>query len=169
MAGPPHFLLLCEATPRTNRRAPGGRWRFLLESLSGEVRLEAAHAEPDVSGERLELLAVVRGLEALDQPSRVTLVTRSRNVARGLRYGLDAWRDSDWQWERFGRMMPVKNGDLWRRIDGALRYHAVECRTWRLDPPAGGCVPAGRRQATGVVPHPHIWGVRRRAASGQNA
>ncbi len=88
-------------------------------------QFEAADAEPDAQGERLELLAVVRGLEALEQPSRVTLVTPSKYVNRGLTYGLEEWRANDWQWEHFGEMVPVKNRDLWQRVDRALAYPPV--------------------------------------------
>jgi hypothetical protein len=76
---------------------------------------------------------VIRGLEALDEPSRVTLVTSSRYVRRGLLYGLTEWRTNDWAWEWYGQMVPVKNRDLWQRLDRALEYHHVECRRWRLD------------------------------------
>jgi len=128
----PHFLLFSEASDASEDRPDTGRWRFVLEALDGSTSLEAADEETEVSAERLELLAIVRGLEALDQPSRVTLVTRNRNISRGLRYGLEQWRENDWQWERFGQMTPVKNGDLWRRIDQALSIHTVECRAWKL-------------------------------------
>lgn len=126
----PHFLLFSDAH-RTSRST--GRWRFLLESIRGETVVEASDEEEGVRGERLELLAVVRGLEALDQPSRVTLVTPSRHVTRGLRFGLEEWRQNGWRWERDGRQVPVKNRDLWQRIDRALQFHRVECRTWRID------------------------------------
>ncbi len=97
------------------------------------MEAEAADEEPGTPADRLELLAIVRGLEALDQPSRVTLFTASRYVARGLRFGLESWRESDWQWERFGQMQPVKNADLWQRIDQAMRFHQVDVRTPRYD------------------------------------
>ena len=128
----PHFLLFSEASDATEARPDSGRWRFVLEALDGSTALEAADEETEISAERLELLAIVRGLEALDQPSRVTLVTRNRNISRGLRYGLEQWRENDWQWERFGQMQPIKNGDLWRRIDQALSIHEVQCRAWKL-------------------------------------
>ena len=86
------------------------------------------------SRERLDLLAVVRGLEALDQPSRVTLVTASGYVHRGLRFGLPAWRQNGWQWERYGQMVPIKNRDLWQRVDRALEFHEVAFRCARIDP-----------------------------------
>jgi ribonuclease HI len=144
----PHFLLFSEAsdTPSDERRASGS-WRFVLEAVDGSHSLEAGDDEHETSPERLELLAIVRGLEALDQPSRVTLVTRSRHVSRGLRFGLEQWRENDWQWERFGQMIPVKNGDLWQRIDHALKIHRVDCRAWKLESADDLAAPPARRQS----------------------
>jgi hypothetical protein len=101
----------------------------MLESGDGSHSLKVEDDEPDTHGERLELLALVRGLEAVPQPARVTLVASSPYVNRVLNGGLDDWRSSDWQWERHGEMVPVKNADLWRRVDRALHFHSVECRT----------------------------------------
>lgn len=103
------------------------------EAEASRLHFEAGGTEEDISGERLELLCVVRGLEALDQPSRVTLITPSPYVREGIRYGLEQWRENDWQWESFGRMVPVKNQDLWQRVDIALKFHHLECLTWRFD------------------------------------
>lgn len=125
----PHYLLFAEA----NRQEEPGSWRFTLKSADGAEQIEAADREPDTQGERLELLSVVRALEALDQPSQVTVVTPSRYIERGLSDGLDDWRTSGWKWEKYGRMVPVKNGDLWRRVDRAMRFHRLECRRLRLD------------------------------------
>ena len=133
----PHYLLISECARVAARSATcAGRWRFVLEELGGASRLEASDDEPGVTGERLELLTVIRGLEALDQPSRVTLITASRYVSRGFRYGLVEWRNSDWKWERFGQMVPIKNNDLWQRVDRALEFHRVECRIWSFAPEA---------------------------------
>lgn len=138
----PHYLLFSEAREKRNaalanrhQSGPTGQWRFVLESVEGSEKLEAVEEEPETHGDRLELLAVVRGLEALDQPSRVTLVTRSRYVARGFRFGLQEWRDNGWKWENYGEYTNINNDDLWRRVDHAMNYHQVECRTWRFDPP----------------------------------
>ena len=103
-------------------------WRFVVEALDGSIAVEERDVEPGLMGERLELLAVIRGLESLEQPSEVFLLTPSRYVVRGIRYGLPAWRESKWCWERFGCMVPVKNADLWERVDRALTYHRVRCR-----------------------------------------
>lgn len=130
----PHYQLYAESLPVSasgGRRLPG--WKFVLRSDGGEA-LEASDHEPGVFGERLELLALVRGLEAIDHPANVTVVTSSRYVRLGLAHGLEEWRASGWCWEFFGQMVPVKNGDLWRRVDRALKFHTVECRAWRADP-----------------------------------
>lgn len=108
-----------------------GVWRFTLEAVDGSTRFEASDREPNVTGDRLALLSVIRGLEALDQPSRVSLRTTSRYVARGFRFGLPAWRENNWCWESFGAMRLVDNDDLWRKVDQILKYHRVRCRGWQ--------------------------------------
>ncbi len=143
---PPHFLLFSEV----DGSRPVGRWHFSIESMQGRTLVEASDEEPGVHGERLELLAVIRGLEALEQPSRVTLLTPSRYVSRGLRFGLEEWRSNGWRWERDGRPEPIKNRDLWQRVDWAMKFHQVKCRSWRID--AAGCF-ASDEPAT-VKPRP---------------
>jgi len=125
----PHFRLVSEATASPHAGdEPAGRWRFVLQTAEGQTCLAAEDHEPEGSTERLHLLAIVRGLEALDEPSRVTLVSAGRSISRGIRYGVAQWRENDWQWERYGKLTPVKNGDLWRRIDRAMAIHEVVCR-----------------------------------------
>lgn len=111
-----------------------GHWKMTLQTPDDDVRLEVDDCEPDTSGERLALLSVVRGLEALDEPALVEVHTSSVYVREGIRYGLQQWRANDWQWESFGQMVPVKNCDLWQRVDRALCFHKVECHTWRVEP-----------------------------------
>lgn len=130
-ASPPHYYLFCGS----GGQCAAGRWRFVLRSADGANRLEADDVEPGMRSERLELLAVVRGLEALDQPSHVTLITSSAHLREGVRYGLSEWRRNGWRWECFGQMVPVKNHDLWQRVDRAMRFHQVDCSSWRFDPP----------------------------------
>jgi len=125
----PHFFLISEV----HATQSPARWRFELRPAAGGETLEVADSELDAHGERLELLAVVRGLEALPAPARVTLQTPSQYVRRGIAYGLEEWRASGWTWEHFGQMVLVKNHDLWQRLDRALRIHQVECRQWRFD------------------------------------
>lgn len=119
----------------TDRADQGGDWEFRLQDAAGQTILEASDTEPDATGERLALLTVVRGLEALDEPARVSLVTASRYVKRGIAYGLGTWRTTDFTWESYGRMVPIKDQDLWRRLDRALSFHQLMCRRWRIDAP----------------------------------
>jgi ribonuclease HI len=124
----PRFTLISESTGDTQ-----GRWSFVLRDELGRETISAADCEPNARRERLELLAIVRGLEALEQPSRVTVQTNSQYVRRGIAYGLEEWRSNGWTWEHFGQMVLVKNHDLWQRLDRALAIHQVECRQWRFD------------------------------------
>jgi ribonuclease HI len=163
-AATPHYLLFSESC----RKSPQGQWRFVLQSIDGTEQFEAADAEPNARGERLELLAVVRGLEALAQPSRVTLVTPSKYVNRGLAYGLEEWRANGWQWEHFGEMVPVKNRDLWQRLDRALTYHELEFRTWRFDLPHSASRPSPSRTASGRSAKRKL-GLRKLAGGGKRS
>jgi ribonuclease HI len=119
--------------------ADPGRWRFVLRHADGSQHLVAEDVEPEVGQDRLELLTIVRGLEALEQPSCVTLMTPSSYVREGIRRGLAEWRTNGWRWECFGQMVPVKNLDLWQRVDRAMQFHQVDCRTYRIDPPHRAC------------------------------
>jgi len=130
----PHYMLFAESHDDIDfQHGQKGIWRFLLEARGSSQRFEASDVEYGINGERLALLAVVRGLEALNQPSHVTLITSSDHVRRGFRYGLDQWRADGWQWERFGQQVPIKDHDLWQRVDRAARIHQIECRVFRFD------------------------------------
>ena len=101
-AARPHYLLFTESSASADANP---QWRFVLQSIGGDKFLAADDVEPGTPENRLELLAVVRGLEALDEPSRVTLLTASRYVNRGIRRGLSQWRERKWRWERFGQLV----------------------------------------------------------------
>lgn len=124
-----HFLLFCEAAVDSHENL----WRFVLEDVRSRRRLAASDEEPNACRERLELLALVRGLEAIDGPADVTLVTKSRYVNRGLKRGLAEWRCNAWRWERFGKLTFVRDHDLWQRVDRALQFHRLQCRLWRFE------------------------------------
>lgn len=115
-----------------------GRWSFLLESADGAPSFFAEDWEDAADLARLQALALVRGLEALDRPSRVVLLNPPENLERGLTYGLPAWRFHDFQEDFDGELVPAPNADLWRRIDRALRFHKISARRlaarfWRRD------------------------------------
>jgi len=115
------YLLVCHAKSLTFTR---GLWCFNLETLSGESLIEAED-EDEGDLNRLSLLAAVRGLEAIDGGSLVSLVSNNRYLIRSLDQSLPRWRENDFIWEHFGRKIPVQNADLWRRIDRTLSIHQV--------------------------------------------
>ncbi len=105
---------------------PGG-WGALLIAREGETVLkerELKGGEPDTTNNRMELLAAIHALEALNRPSTLTVVTDSAYVKGGITAWLYSWKRNDW---RTSTKKPVKNEDLWRRLDAAAARHDV---TW---------------------------------------
>ena len=145
MSYAPHYLLFVQAGIEESRSQRRGFWQFSIEPLNDEMRLEVKDFELHQSVERLELLGLVRGLEALEQPSRVMLISTSTHLNRGLRKGLPAWRESKWQWESFGSMAPIRDRDLWQRVDHAMQFHQIQSRFLRADD-----------RAESIIPPPHF-------------
>ena len=99
---------------------PGG-WGVVLRYNGHEKELYGG--EPETTNNRMELTAAIRGLEALKRPCRVRLTTDSRYVQQGITEWLENWKRR--QWKTAG-CKPVKNADLWRRLDELARQHRVE-------------------------------------------
>jgi len=104
------------------------RWSFRLQSFDGLVRIDAEDEEPGAHPDQLALLALVLGLEAIDQSAEVLVLTSNRYIWQGLCEGLDEWRENGWQWEAFGGLVPIKYADLWQRVDRLRSIHEVSCR-----------------------------------------
>ena len=119
------YRLYCESSEKNP-----GYWRFLLTAPEQAYRLEVSDFEPEMDVERSQLLAILRGLEAIAHRAEVTLVTSSRYAQQGIRHGLSQWEASNWSWEHFGQMVPIKHGDLWRRINHVLKYHCLAGVEW---------------------------------------
>lgn len=116
------YLLVCDAR---STAVNYGHWRFALETAEGESVFDAEDEEEgDLN--RLTLLAAVRGLESIEGPSSVTLISNNRYLIRSLTDSLPRWRENNFVWEHFGSRVDVQHADLWRRIDGALSIHHVE-------------------------------------------
>ena len=116
------YLLVCEAQSTT---LTDGHWHFSIEAADGTPVFDAGDDEiGDLN--RLTLLAAVRGLEAIDGPASVTLLSNNRYLIRSLSDSLPRWRKNDFVWEHFGRRIDVQHADLWRRVDRALSIHRVE-------------------------------------------
>ena len=101
---------------------PGvGGWGALLE-CSGKTR-ELYGGEPATTNNRMELMAVIRALEALKKPSLVRLHTDSQYVQLGISKWIHNWKKNGW---RTAEKKPVKNAELWRELDDLAARHDIE-------------------------------------------
>ena len=103
---------------------PGG-WGVVLIARDGERLLktrELSGGEPLTTNNRMELMAAIAALEALDRPSTLTVVTDSVYVRDGVTRWIHGWKRNGWL---TGARKPVKNEDLWRRLDAAAGRHTV--------------------------------------------
>ena len=114
---------------------PGG-WAALLKK--GEHEREISGAEALTTNNRMELTAVIRALETLKQPVVARLYTDSQYVRRGITEWLVAWKARGW---RTADRKPVKNQDLWERLEALSARHRIE---WRWVPGHAG-VPGNER------------------------
>jgi len=109
----------CKGNP-----GPGG-WGVLLRS--GTTRKELYGGEASTTNNRMELMAVIQALEALKRPCAVTLYLDSQYVLKGITEWLPGWKAKGW---KTASKQPVKNQELWRRLDDLLAQggHAVDWR-----------------------------------------
>ncbi len=100
---------------------PGG-WGALLRYKG--VEKELAGAEPRTTNNRMEMMAAIAALETLKRPARVRLHTDSTYLKDGITKWIHAWKARGW---KTAAKKPVKNQDLWQRLEAALECHEV---TW---------------------------------------
>ncbi|MGH8657805.1 MAG: ribonuclease HI [Gammaproteobacteria bacterium] len=104
------------------RGNPGvGGWGVLLRYRDRGKTLSGG--EPKTTNNRMELMAAIKGLEALTRPCRVRLTTDSQYLQKGLTQWLPMWKHRGW---RTADKKPVKNVDLWQRLDKLSEYHSVQ-------------------------------------------
>jgi len=101
---------------------PGG-WGAIL--IHGTTEKELSGGEKATTNNRMELMAAISALEALKRPCAVTLHTDSRYVMDGITKWIAGWKAKGW---KTAAKDPVKNEDLWRRLDEARARHDV---SWR--------------------------------------
>jgi ribonuclease HI len=121
--GLPYVLLFTDGACQGNP-GPGG-WAFILRHPKSGKELVASGAEAETTNNRMELTAVVRGLEALKRPSYVELITDSVYVGKGITEWLSRWKSHGWRRKEGKSWAPIKNEDLWRRLDELLSRHKV--------------------------------------------
>lgn len=104
---------------------PGG-WAYLLRHPESGKELEASGGEPETTNNRMELTAVVEGLASLKRPTKVELFTDSVYVGKGLSEWMKNWKKNDWRRREGKKWAPVKNEDLWRKLDELSQLHEVK-------------------------------------------
>jgi ribonuclease HI len=103
---------------------PGG-WAFILRHPDSGKVLERSGGERETTNNRMELTAVIRGLEALKRPTSVELVTDSVYVGKGLTEWLPKWKYDGWRRREGKSFKEIKNEDLWRRLDELIARHQI--------------------------------------------
>lgn len=99
---------------------PGG-WGVLVRN--GNVEREFSGGEPATTNNRMELLAVIEALQSLTQPMQARIYTDSQYVQKGISEWIHSWKQRGW---KTAGKEPVKNEDLWRRLDALAAKHALE-------------------------------------------
>lgn len=103
---------------------PGG-WGVLLQAQSGKKILKERTligGAAQATNNQMELLAAINALETLAKPSKITIVTDSSYVKDGISAWLPNWKKNGW---RTAAKKPVKNAELWQRLDAACQNHEV--------------------------------------------
>jgi len=99
---------------------PGG-WGVLLRYGAHEKELFGGELE--TTNNRMELMAAIKGLEALTKPCKIKLTTDSQYVRQGITQWLAGWKKKNWM---TASKQPVKNKELWQRLDSAVARHDIE-------------------------------------------
>jgi len=104
---------------------PGG-WAFILRCNKTDKELERSDGEPQSTNNKMELTAVIRGLEALNEPCEVTLYADSSYVLQGMSSWMAGWKKRGWKRKDGSKMVPVKNVELWQHLDQLMAEHTVQ-------------------------------------------
>jgi ribonuclease HI len=104
----------CKGNP-----GPGG-WGVRLEYRDKEKEL--CGGEPETTNNRMELVAAIQALETLTKPCNIKLHTDSKYVLQGITEWMTNWKKRAW---KTAANKPVKNEDLWRRLDAAIQRHNI--------------------------------------------
>ena len=114
----PHVTIYTDGGCSPNP-GPGG-WAAIL--IFGDHEKELKGGEPDSTNNRMELTAAISALAALKRPCRVDLHTDSKYLRDGITKYINNWKRNGW---RTADKKPVKNIDLWQRLDGELGEHQI--------------------------------------------
>lgn len=101
---------------------PGG-WGVLLRFKEQQKHLKGS--EPETTNNRMELMAAIQAFESLKRPCEVVITTDSQYVKNGVTQWMDNWKKRGW---KTANNKPVKNQDLWQRLEQAMQGHKVDWR-----------------------------------------
>ena len=104
----------CSGNPGAGGWGAVLRWRDTERELKG--------GESETTNNRMELMAAIKALESLDRPVKVDLYTDSTYVQKGITEWIHSWKRRGW---KTASRTPVKNEDLWRRLDNAVQHQDV--------------------------------------------
>ncbi len=103
---------------------PGG-WGYIRKHPATGSEKEGSGGDRETTNNQMELMAVISGLEALSRSSEVEVVTDSVYVAKGSKEWMPNWKKNGWQRREGKKLKPVKNVELWQRLDNLLSQHDV--------------------------------------------
>lgn len=120
----PQVLLFTDGACSGNP-GPGG-WGYILRHVASGQQREASGGDAETTNNRMELSAVIEGLAALTRPTRVEVITDSAYVADGATKWIIGWKKNGWKRREKGQLKPVKNEELWKRLDELMAQHDVK-------------------------------------------
>ena len=124
MASEPEVILFTDGACRGNP-GPGG-WAYILRHRSTGKERTGSGGEKLTTNNRMELTAVIEGLQALTRASAVRVVTDSEYVGKGMTEWVDGWIRNNWKRGSKSNAKPVKNDDLWKRLVALRDEHQVQ-------------------------------------------
>ena len=126
MSGQRPFVQLYTDGACSGNPGPGG-WGLILRHPASGKELEGSGGAAETTNNQMEMMAVIEGLKLLKAPSRVEVITDSAYVANGCKTWMAGWKKNGWRRKEGKSFKPVKNVDLWQRLDAAQGRHQV---TW---------------------------------------
>jgi ribonuclease HI len=124
-AGLPRVELFTDGACSRNP-GPGG-WAFILRHVASGKEMESSGGVEESTNNRMELQAVIEGLAALKRPCAIDLYLDSEYVRQGLMSWMKGWKKNGWKRrDSKGKLSPVKNDDLWKKLDELVTQHEIE-------------------------------------------
>ena len=126
---PKHKLVAYTDGACSGNPGPGG-WGVLLQAFSDNKVVkerELSNGERLTTNNKMELRAAIAALEILDRTSEITIITDSKYVMNGVQTWLAGWKKNNW---KTASKKPVKNEELWKRLDLLCKQHEVNWKRW---------------------------------------